>query len=257
LSYQKMLEDETRRNESLARLGSLVAGLAHEVKNPLGGIKGAAQLMAKRHAGDVEVRSCTDIIIRETDRLSSLVEQLLVLGGPRKPQLVPTNIHHLLRHVLELMAPLAQDAGIAIRLEIDPSLPDVSGDEAQLSQLFLNLVKNAFEAMSGGGMLTITTRLDTDVRIVRRESRDDGVVASGPPAQYVRVTVADTGPGFAPQQMSELFEPFVTTKPRGTGLGLAICRRIVAAHGGDIRADNRHSGGALMTVLLPWARTTV
>ena len=256
LSYQKMLEDEMRRNESLARLGTLVAGLAHEVKNPLGGIKGAAQLMARRLAGDPEVRSCTDIIVKETDRLSALVEQLLVFGSPRKPELLPLNVHHLLRHVLDLMAPIAQEKGIGIRFEIDPSLPDVAGDEAQLSQLFLNLVKNAFEAMSGGGgMLTITTRLDTDIRILRRPA--EGQVSTshaGAAAQFVRVSFADNGPGFPPDQLTHLFEPFVTTKPRGTGLGLAICRRIVAGHHGDIRAENRPGGGALLTVTLPWAR---
>lgn len=251
LSYQMMLEEEVRRNESLARVGSLVAGLAHEVKNPLGGIKGAAQLLARRLGEMPEVKACTDIMIRETDRLSNLVEQLLVLGGPRKPALVALNVHKVLRSVLDLMAPLAQERGIRVKLEVDPSLPDVAGDEAQLSQVFINLVKNAFEAMNSSGKLTVTTRLDTELRIVRR---DPNLRGGGAPAQMVRVSIADTGPGFPAAEMKHLFEPFFTTKSRGTGLGLAICRQIIAAHGGDIRAENRAEGGALVTVTIPWAR---
>jgi len=130
---------------------------------------------------------------------------------------------------------------LSVQLEIDPSLPEVRGDEGQLTHLFLNLVKNAIEATPDGGRLTVTTRMETDFYILRP-------AGSG---KFLRVELADSGPGFSEDDLPRIFEPFFTTKPHGTGLGLAICQRIVAAHGGDIRADNGRSGGAAITVTLP------
>ncbi len=247
LSYQKKLEDESRRNETLARLGGLVAGLAHEIKNPLGGIKGAAQLLAKRYSDQQEIGEYTGVMIREIDRLSRLVEQLLTFGAPPAPDQSPINVHKVIHEVLTLMATELSAKQIATRLQIDPSLPETRGDEAQLTHVFLNLIKNAAEAMPQQGTLTITTRMETDFHILRRSSRD----GSGKPGQYLRVEVADTGPGFAPHDVERVFEPFFTTKPRGSGLGLAVCERIVAVHGGDIRAENARGGGAVITVNLP------
>ena len=255
LSYQKKLEDEARRNQTLARLGGLVAGLAHEVKNPLGGIKGAAQLLAQRFADQPEIGEYTGVMIREIDRLSRLVEQLLTLGAPPAPNLVPVNIHKVLHEVLALMEPELSARNIAVRLEIDPSLPEVSGEEAQLTHVFLNLVKNALEAMPAGGSLTVITRMETDFYIRRRGA------AAGPPAnpleagKFLRVELADSGPGFTAADLERVFEPFFTTKPRGSGLGLAICERIIAAHGGDIHAGNARGGGAVVTVTLPVVRS--
>jgi two-component system nitrogen regulation sensor histidine kinase GlnL len=252
LSYQKKLEDEARRNETLARLGGLVAGLAHEVKNPLGGIRGAAQLLAKRFASQPEISEYTGVMIREIDRLSRLVEQLLDLGAPAVTDPVPLNVHKVIHEVLALMASELNAKHIVKRLEIDPSLPDVRGDEAQLTHVFLNLVKNAVEAMPPHGSLTITTRMETDFRIFRHAGRDHTASgADAPPGKFLRVEVADTGPGFPATNAERLFEPFFTTKPKGSGLGLAICERIITVHGGDIRAENRHGGGAVVTVTLP------
>ena len=246
LSYQKKLEDEARRNETLARLGGLVASLAHEVKNPLGGIKGAAQLLAKRFADQPEVGEYTGVMIREIDRLSRLVEQLLTLGAPPTPTFVPVNIHKVIGEVLALMATELGAKRVAVRLQIDPSLPEVHGEEAQLTHVFLNLIKNALEAMPEQATLTIVTRMETDFHILRRPA------GAGPGAgKFLRVEVADTGPGFAAADVEHVFEPFFTTKARGSGLGLAICQRIVALHGGDIRAENGRSGGAVVTVTLP------
>jgi len=259
LSYLKKLEEEARRNETLARLGGLVAGLAHEIKNPLGGIRGAAQLLAKRFGDQADVGSYTAVMIREIDRLSRLVEQLLTLGSPPAPGSTPVNVYKVLRDVVALLAPEIAERKTAVRLEIDPSLPDVPGDEAQLTHVFLNLVKNALEAMSEQGTITIVTRMETDFHILRRPDpnppTDGGAVRMVTtwitPGKFQRTEIADTGPGFAPQDLPRVFEPFFTRKPRGTGLGLAICERIVAAHGGGIRADNRRGGGAVVTVTLP------
>jgi two-component system nitrogen regulation sensor histidine kinase GlnL len=247
LSYQKKLEDEARRSETLARLGGLVAGLAHEIKNPLGGIKGAAQLLAQRFADQRDVNEYTGVMIREIDRLTRFVEQLLTLGTPPAPIHQALNVHKVIHEVLALLQSELSAKAIVVRLQIDPSLPDVQGDDAQLTHVFLNLVKNAMEAMPEKGTLTITTRMETDFHILWRAARG-GAAGSG---KFLRVEVADTGPGFPDTDVERVFEPFFSTKPRGTGLGLAICQRIVATHGGDIRAENRRGGGAVVTVTLP------
>lgn len=241
LTYQHKLEQTVRRTETLARLGTLVAGLAHEIKNPLGGIRGAAQLLADRYAEEPEIQEYTAIMIRETDRLTRLVEQLLVLGAPGEPALVPVNVHRVLHEVLRLCRPQLRARGIATALEIDPSLPDVRADADQLTQLFLNLIANACEAMESGGRLTIVTRVETDYHIVQ----------GGGPGKFARVEFADSGPGFSEAVIHHAFEPFFTTKPKGIGLGLAICQRIVATIGGDIRLANRENGGGVVTVYLP------
>jgi len=259
LSYLKKLEDEARRNETLARLGGLVAGLAHEVKNPLGGIRGAAQLLAKRFANSTEVTDYTDVMIREIDRLSRLVEQLLTLGAPPTPQGTPLNVHKVIHEVLALLGTELTDKEITVRLEIDPSLPDVRGDDDQLTHVFLNVIKNALEAMPGAGQLTITTRMETDFHILRSRrapaeppsQRANPEEPAAAPGKFLRVEVSDTGPGFPSGDTHQFFEPFFTTKARGSGLGLAICERIVASHGGVIRAENRRGGGAVIIVHLP------
>lgn len=241
LTYQHKLEQTVRRTETLARLGGLVAGLAHEIKNPLGGIRGAAQLLADRYGSDHEIREYTAIMIRETDRLARLVEQLLVFGAPAEPKMQLVNVHRVLHDVLRLCRPQLEDKRIATTLEIDPSLPDVRADADQLTQLFLNLIHNACEAMACGGRLTVVTRMETDYHIVKDSGLD----------KLVRVEIADTGPGFPPAVLEHAFEPFFTMKPKGTGLGLAICQRIVANLGGDIHLGNRDPHGAVVTVHLP------
>jgi len=242
LRHQKALEDQVRRNDTLARLGGLVAGLAHEVKNPLGGIRGAAQLLAKRFAADPKVDDYTGVIIREVDRLSRLVEQLLTLGDPAPRQLTPLNIHRVIDEALAVMAPEIDARRITVRRQYDPSLPEVLGEDAQLTHVFLNLIKNAFEVMPTGGTLSIQTHMENDYHILRQARKA---------AKFLRVEVADTGPGFAADAVDRVFEPFYTTKVRGSGLGLAVCERVINAHGGVIRARNRSEGGAVVTVNLP------
>lgn len=246
LSHQKTLENQVRRNDTLARLGGLVAGMAHEVKNPLGGIRGAAQLLAKRYAEVADVAEYTGVMIREVDRLSRLVEQLLTLGDATPRDMMPLNIHRLLDEALALMAPELSARTIAVQREYDPSLPEVLGEDAQLTHVFLNLIKNAFEMMPTTGTLTVRTRMETDYHILRTAQTS---------AKFLRVEVIDTGPGFPADNLERAFEPFYTTKVKGSGLGLAICERVVNAHGGVIRARNRSQGGAVVSVNLPLVKS--
>lgn len=252
LRHQKTLEDSVWRNESSVRLGTLVAGLAHEVKNPLTGITGAAQLLEDQLANRPELVEYTSVIAREANRLTVLVENLLTMGTPPAPRLTPLNIHRVIQHVISLMAGDLRRWGIDLRCEFDPSLPDLSGDEGQLGQVLLNIVKNATEAMTRDGtahpprnVVTVTTRMETDFHILR--GRDAS-------RQLLRIEVADLGIGIDSADAGRIFEPFFTTKPRGTGLGLAISHRIVADHGGILCTAPNRPCGTVVSIILPLAR---
>ena len=240
LSLQRTLEATASRADRLATLGTLALGLAHEIKNPLGGIKGAAQLL-RSAVTDPDLVRCTEIIVCEVERLDGLVEQLRELSVPPQLQLEPVNIHRVLNTVLGLQRQAADWGTVVLRTVFDPSLPPVRGDRAQLTQVFLNLVKNALEALGGTGELIVSTRLEAGFHIRRRSRR----------ARFLTVLVEDTGPGISEEHRAQLFSPFFTTKSRGSGLGLTLCHRVVTQHGGTITHEPRPSGGACFRVTLP------
>ncbi len=240
LTLERALDVTTQRADRLAALGTVALGLAHEIRNPLGGIKGAAQLL-KTGLSDPEQIRCTEIIVREVERLDGLVEQLRTLSTPPRLQRGPVNIHRVLNDVLSLQRQASSFGTVDLRIEFDPSLPAVHGDSAQLTQVFLNLLKNAVEALDGRGSLTVATRIETRYHVRRRSGRN----------QFLSVLIADDGPGVPEQDQANLFAPFFTTKARGTGLGLALCHRIVSEHGGTIAYEPRPGGGARFRVTLP------
>src|SRR5215468_4124620 len=159
IKHRKELEEDLKRADRLALMGTLAAGLAHEIRNPLGGIKGAAQLLKRSLDRDSSLQDFANIMIREVDRVDKLLEQLLDLSRPAKLELSPLNIHEVLDDVLLLETQATEELSIAVKKHFDPSLPPIRGDRAQLTQVFLNLVKNAFQSMEKAGALTITTRL--------------------------------------------------------------------------------------------------
>jgi two-component system nitrogen regulation sensor histidine kinase GlnL len=240
LTFQHTLETATRRAERLSALSTVTAGLAHEIRNPLGGIKGAAQLLRTALTDPDQIR-CTDLIVREVERLDGLVDQLRALDTPPMLEVAPVNIHRVLNDVIDLERQAPEWGTTALIAEFDPSLPPVLGDRAQLLQVFLNLVKNAVEAVGGAGTVTIATRMDAGYRVRR----------SGGDAQFLAVTISDTGPGVADVDVPRLFAPFFTTKARGSGLGLALCHRVVIQHGGAITYETPSRGGARFRVSLP------
>ena len=239
-TLQQALEATTRRADRLAALGTVASGLAHEIRNPLGGIKGAAQLLRGALA-DPELLRCADIIIREVERLDGLVEQLRELATPPRLQLESINIHRVLNDVLALERQAPAWGEITLRTAFDPSLPAVLGDRAQLTQVFLNLVKNAVEALRGTGELAVSTRLEARFHIRRLSGR----------GRFLSVVVEDSGPGIPDEHQRQLFSPFFSTKLRGSGLGLALCQRIVTEHAGTIAYETRRGGGACFRVTLP------
>jgi two-component system nitrogen regulation sensor histidine kinase GlnL len=234
------LEERVARSDRLAALGTVAAGVAHEIRNPLAGLRGAAQLLEGERDLPVAFKEYTTVMIKEVDRLSAIVQGLLSFASPRAPVLRPCNLHEILDSLLILeQAPLSA-AGVAAQRLYDPQLPEILADPAEMRQLFLNLIRNAVEAMPGGGELTIRTRYE------RASQRCRGVSVAV--AEFI-----DQGAGIDPSIERHLFTPFFTTKDDGTGLGLAICLRIVEDHGGAIETLSQPGKGSTFRVLLPLA----
>lgn len=241
LTHRRELEEDLKRADRLAMVGTLAAGLAHEIRNPLGGIRGAAQLLRRSLQSAPSLIEYTDIMIREVDRVDQLIEQLLDLSRPARLALGPLNIHEILDDVLLLQTQTLADQRVGVRKRFDPSLPPVRGDKAQLTQVFLNLVKNALQAMSGGGALTITTRAETDFHIRNRRAGR---------SRFIWVDIEDEGSGIKEEDLPHIFSPYFTTKNIGTGLGLAVSYRIIKEHGGLIRVESAEGQGTTFKISL-------
>jgi two-component system, NtrC family, nitrogen regulation sensor histidine kinase GlnL len=240
LSRVRDMEDQLRRSDRLAALGVLAAGVAHEVRNPLVGIRAAAQLMEGEPAFPPSMREFTGIIIRQVDRLNRIVSELLTFAGQQPLQRRPCNINQILEEALRLLESTLQGARIVVVRRYDPEVPAVAGDPDRLLQVFLNLARNGVEAMAHGGELTVQTRFER--------------VAPQCGGRAAAVTeVSDRGSGVPPEVQRHLFNPFFTTKDGGTGLGLPISVRIVEEHGGTIEVQSRVGEGTTFRVLLPLA----
>ena len=239
-TLRQAMEEDLRRSDRLALLGKLAAGLAHEIKNPLGGIKGAAQLIRAEVAHDPSLLENTDIMIREVDRVNQLLDQLLDLARPTPLHMEALNVHELLEHVLGLEAHAAAAAEVRVRRIFDPSLPSITGDRSRLVQVLLNLVENALQARPT--CLTVTTRIETDFSLRTGDANA---------TKFVSVDVRDDGAGIAEEDLPDIFSPFFTRKRRGTGLGLAICERAVKEHGGRLAVESQPGEGSVFTVSLP------
>ena len=218
----------------------LVRGLAHEIKNPLGGIRGAAQLLA-RELPEEGLRDYTNVIIEEADRLRNLVDRML--GSNKLPSLAMTNIHEVLERVCSLVDAESQGCITLVR-DYDPSLPDVLIDREQMIQAVLNIVRNAMQAISSQNELRLG-RITLRSRALRQFT-----IGHVRPRLVARGEIIDNGPGIPPELQDTLFYPMVSGRPDGTGLGLAITQNIISQHQGLIECES-HAGHTAFSIYLP------
>ena len=242
LTRVRNLEKAVRYADRSTMIDAMAAGLAHEIKNPLGGIKGSAQLLELELAGNEELLEYTQLIVRESERVNRIIEELLNLSRPRKTKIELLNITLLLDEVIMLQNTTIKDRGITFRAQFDPSIPDIPGDRDLLMRLFLNLVKNSCEATPDHSTITIATRIDSEYHLKLSGSR---------PTPMVQVSISDQGEGISTTELEKAFTPFYTTKLSGTGLGLPICQKIVTDHAGQMNFNEGTEGGAKVDVSLP------
>ena len=228
----------SRENALLIQHGAgrqMIRQLAHEIKNPLGGIRGAAQLL-ERQLEDPDLCEYTDVVISETDRLAGLVDTLLGPGGPPKKE--PVNVHELLEYVVRIIETEDQRQ-LSIHRDYDPGLPLIDLDRDQMIQAFLNLVRNAAAALEGQGTITLRSRAVTNFTIGNVRHR---VIAT--------IEIEDDGPGIPADLQDSVFYPLVTSRPEGTGLGLPAAQELISRHGGLIEFDSR-PGKTVFSVRIP------
>lgn len=238
----KELKDRIPHNKWLDNMGIMASGMAHEIKNPLGGIRGAAQLL-QMELEKKELKEYLSVIIKEVDRINYIVENFLGITKPKKVKFKPVNIHKIIEEILLLQKELPLMKNIQIKQEYDPSLPLVGGDEKKLKQVFLNLIQNSLEAMRKNGVLTLTTKFDTDFQILSKEQKA--------PIRMLLVEIKDTGEGMSDETINRLFTPFFTTKSKGTGLGLCISQKILEEHQGGLKFVKNKDKGTIAKVYLP------
>jgi two-component system, NtrC family, nitrogen regulation sensor histidine kinase GlnL len=226
-------EEQLLSQQNTARL--LVRGLAHEIKNPLGGLRGAAQLLNLELA-DPELKEYTQIIIAESDRLQGLMDKLL---GPNKPpDFKVINVHEVLERVRQLVE-AESSGGLSIVCDYDPSIPEIRADRDLLIQAVLNIVKNAVQALDDGGTIILKTRIQRNQPIGRQHHK-----------LTVKVDIIDNGSGIDPDIMERIFYPMITGRAEGTGLGLSIAQSLINQHNGLIECHSE-PGNTVFSIILP------
>ena len=224
------LTQNLRRLDRLASLGLIAASVAHEIKNGLTAINTVTQLLLDKS----EDREMAEVVQRELKRINSLVTQMLRYASPKPAALGPVPVHHLLDYSLRLLESQMSMRMIQLKRDYRAEPGTVRGDEAQLQQVFMNLMLNAVEAINGSGELTVRTE----------------IVAEGSGGKKMRIHISDTGAGISAEHLPRVFEPFFTTKKNGTGLGLAICQRVAQEHQGFIEVESEPGCGSTFIVSL-------
>lgn len=222
--------EQLRRADRLTALGELSAGLAHEIRNPLGSIEGALQILQRSEAPAATRKEFSELAQKEVNRLKGLVSNFLDFARPQAPRRKPTDVVALLESVKVLAEQTAETSGTHIQVLASNDLPTLSLDPDQIKQVLLNLVLNAIQAMPGGGEINLAAERRTNA---------------------VEIHIQDQGSGIEPEDLERIFDPFFTTRAEGTGLGLPIAYRIVSQHGGHIAAQNNAERGMTFTITLP------
>ncbi|OGW26960.1 MAG: hypothetical protein A2X59_05995 [Nitrospirae bacterium GWC2_42_7] len=240
LSISKNINLIEREDYSFDSIDYLIGSIAHEIKNPLGGIKGAAQLLRNNTQGAC-IDDCVDLIIKETDRLNLILQDYLT--ACKKPTLNALNIHEVMEKTLTIMNITIKKAGISLKRVYDPSLPQIRGDEGKLLQVFLNIVKNAVESMKKGGRLEISTHPSDELF-----KENDKI------KRMALISIKDTGKGIAEDDLKKIFLPFYTKKKYGSGIGLALSNKILRDHKGFIKVKSQKNKGTCFYIYLPFEK---
>ena len=259
LTEERALGQEARRRERLAVIGELVAGAAHEIRNPLTAIGNCAQVLQMRFEGDEKNLKLATLILSEMQRLERIVTSMLRFARPGPPSLRETRMEELVRDQIQMEEAVCQERGIRCEVRIAGTIPPIYVDPEQLRQVLQNLIRNAVQAMPEGGLLTaevevVRRRLHMRRRLGRRATDRVHVPTEGPQARFVRIGIGDTGAGISQDVLPRIFDPFFTTRSEGTGLGLAVSQSIVQEHGGLIAARSVQGKGTVFEVDLPVER---
>jgi two-component system sensor histidine kinase AtoS len=253
LSLVRELEQRLRRADRLAAVGRMAAMVAHEIKNPLVALKTFVDMVPRRAKDPAFIARFQDIVPREVDRVNAIMEELLELSRPPRIAPRPLHIHEVIARCVALYEQQAEERGIAIVQELEPTVAPVRADPEYLSRAVGNLAINAIQAMTAGGTLTIRTGYGVPWQSTLGEMSahiDLGIAADAARA-FVFITLADTGTGMTPEQLDSLFTPFFTTKEKGTGLGLALTHKIIEEHQGHLHVESQFGIGSTFTILLP------
>jgi signal transduction histidine kinase len=230
LQKKEKIEEDLARSEKLASLGHLISGVAHEIRNPLGIIRGTVQLMERDFNSDKRLTEYIRIVKEQSDRESKVIQELLDYARPSKQILMQMDINVLIRSVLSFTNKYIEENHVTLSNECEEKIPLVNIDCDKIKQVFVNIIINACEAMENGGTLTIRTRGENG---------------------FIVCTFCDTGAGMDETQMKNIFDPYYTTKPKGTGLGLSISNGIIELHGGNIEVHSKKHEGSEFIIKLP------
>jgi two-component system nitrogen regulation sensor histidine kinase GlnL len=245
LTTVKKLENQVRRTDRLASIGTLAAGMAHEIKNPLVTVKTFTQLLPERYQDEDFRGTFSTLIGQEVRRIDDIVNQLLEFARPAKPDLAPIGLHTVVGKCLRLLEQQMRQRNLELRKEFTEESDAILGDANLLQQAFVNFLLNAIDSMQEGGALTVSTshlRFDRRARAKYGEHSDD---------RRIRLSIRDTGVGIAPEKLPHIFDPFFTTKSHGTGLGLSVSHGIIQDHGGDIEVESQPGQGTVFHIVFP------
>jgi len=233
------IQEEFLRMDRLSSLGKLSSGIAHELRNPLAGIKTTAQALGEEMTGEDPRREYLQRITKEIDRLNELLKTFFSFAKPQKLNLTPCHVRDIINEIIPFLIKEIADKGIRFEEKYDPHLPRIKADKTQMHQVFLNLFLNAIQAMPEGGELKIGV------------SSFVSAGGDGPRQNFVKAVVSDTGKGIPPHMIDRIFDPFFTTKPKGIGLGLSIAYQIINKHGGTIKVESEWEKGTSFVITLP------
>ncbi len=237
VSEKMRLADRLEHARRLAELGEMAARVAHEVRNPLNAITGAAHFLAEEYAGDPTLQKFVSLIKRQAVRVNQVASDLLYVSKPLRTRFTPININAVLDQALDALCEQLKDQHVSVVYDLSPAMPLIEADELQIEQVLHNLLRNAVEAMPEGGTLQLGTALGADGKAV--------------------ISIQDTGPGIPEEDRDRIFQSFYTTKIKGTGLGLTIVQRVLKNHGGEIVVEQPEAGGTRVVVRLPVAAGAV